>query len=207
LTFPRATLPLPRDEMARVTGMPLSGRTGSGALVSSLLQRLAGELDAFTPSEAVQVSTAALDLVAAALATRLDARSALPPDVERRALMQRIYAFVDAHLTDLELSPSTVAAAHHVSVRQLHKLFESEECTVAGWIRRRRLDRCRRDLSDPALRHRPVGAIAARWGFADAAHFNRLFRALHGSPPGEYRLARLGGAGCTAGQSSCRRRQ
>jgi AraC-like DNA-binding protein len=51
-----------------------------------------------------------------------------------------------------------------VSVRQLYKLFETQECTVAEWIRHRRMERCRRDLSDPALLHRPVGAIAAQWG-------------------------------------------
>jgi AraC-like DNA-binding protein len=36
-----------------------------------------------------------------------------------------------------------------------------------------------------------VGAIAARWGLIDAAHFSRLFRAAYGLPPGEYRLAAM----------------
>jgi AraC-like DNA-binding protein len=47
--------------------------------------------------------------------------------------------------------------------------------------------RCRRDLLDPALRDRPVSAIAARWGITDPAHFSRLFRATYGVPPSEYR--------------------
>ncbi|MEO3823297.1 helix-turn-helix domain-containing protein [Actinomadura sp. B10D3] len=39
------------------------------------------------------------------------------------------------------------------------------------------------------MRDRPVSAIAARWGFADAAAFSRVFRAAYGLPPGEFRLA------------------
>ena len=65
--------------------------------------------------------------------------------------------------------------------------FHDEGLTVAGWIRRRRLEQCRRDLTDPALDARPVAAIAARWGFSSAADFSRSFRAAHGVPPAEYR--------------------
>jgi transcriptional regulator GlxA family with amidase domain len=58
---------------------------------------------------------------------------------------------------------------------------------VAGWIRSRRLERCRRDLADPSLAAHPVAAIATRWGFASAADFSRAFRTAHGVPPAEYR--------------------
>jgi AraC-like DNA-binding protein len=82
-----------------------------------------------------------------------------------------------------------VAAAHHISVRYLHRLFDDEEYGVAGYIRRRRLERCRADLLDPSLAGRSVAATAGRWGFTNAAHFNRLFRKVYGVPPGEYRRA------------------
>ena len=74
-----------------------------------------------------------------------------------------------------------------MSLRSLHQLFHDEGLTVAGWIRQRRLERCRRDLADPALAARPVAAIAARWGYPSAAEFSRAFRAAHGVPPAEYR--------------------
>jgi len=96
--------------------------------------------------------------------------------------------FIDQRLADPELSPSAIAAAHHISLRYLHKLFEAQPTTVSGWIRQRRLERCRRDLLDPALGDWSVSAIAARWGLIDAAHFGRLFRAAYGLPPAEYRL-------------------
>ena len=82
-----------------------------------------------------------------------------------------------------------IAAAHHISLRSLHQLFHHEGLTVAGWIRRRRLEYCRQDLSNPALAGRPVAAIAARWGFSSAGDFSRAFRAVHGLPPAEYRMS------------------
>lgn len=83
-----------------------------------------------------------------------------------------------------------IADAHHVSLRTLHRLFEAEEGTVAGYVRDLRLARCRHDLLDPALRHEPIQAIAARWGFRDKAHFSRVFRAAHGMTPQAWRTMR-----------------
>ncbi len=82
-----------------------------------------------------------------------------------------------------------IAAAHHMSLRSLQQLFHDEGLTVAGWIGRRRLERCRRDLADPALASRPVAAIATRWGFSSADDFSRAFRAVHGLPLAEYRMS------------------
>jgi AraC-like DNA-binding protein len=119
--------------------------------------------------------------------TTVDRPPAAPPQTHRQALLQRIDGFIDQHLGDPELSPGMVATANHISVRYLHKLFQEHDLTVAAWIRRRRLDRCRRDLADPELWARPVGAIGARWGFIDGAHFSRVFRAAFGIPPRQYR--------------------
>jgi AraC-like DNA-binding protein len=175
ITFPRELLPLHAD---RLTGVRIAGDHGLGALVSSHARRLPGDLDA-------RVGGALLDLLTAALAERLGRKA--PPDTRRRALLVQIQAFIDAHLGDPGLTPSRVAAAQYISVRYLHKLFEAEETTVAEWIRYRRLERCRRDLLDPALSHEPVHSIAARWGLLSAAHFSRIFRAAYGVPPAAYR--------------------
>jgi AraC-like DNA-binding protein len=78
-----------------------------------------------------------------------------------------------------------------MSLRSLHQLFHNQGLTVAGYIRQRRLERCRRDLTDPALAARPVAAIAATWGFTSAADFSRAFRTAHGMPPAEYRRSAL----------------
>ena len=62
-------------------------------------------------------------------------------------------------------------------VRRLHKLFEDQPLTVAALIRRRRLERCRAELTGSG---RTVTAVAARWGFSDPAHFSKLFKATYG---------------------------
>ena len=52
----------------------------------------------------------------------------------------------------------------------------------------RRLERCLRDLLEPALALHPVSAIAARWGFADAASLSRTFRSAYHVSPSRYRV-------------------
>jgi AraC-like DNA-binding protein len=187
LTFPPAMLPLRRDDLGRLTGVRMRGDQGTGALFSSLAQRLIEQIDNLSRADGVRLGTAVLDLLAAGLATRLDRASVISPESRQRALLLRVRAFIEEWLGDPELSPRSIAAAHYISIRYLHKLFEAEQTTVADWIRRRRLERCRRDLLDPAQRATPVGAIGLRWGFRDAAHFNRLFRAAYGLPPGACR--------------------
>jgi AraC-like DNA-binding protein len=179
-------LPVRREEVARLTGVRIAGDEATGALASSFARQLVGHLDEGDAHRA-RLGTAVLDLLAVALASRLDGPEQLPPDSRRRGLLLEIRAFIEQNLDDPDLTPRTVAEAHYVSIRYLHKLFETQETTVAEWIRHRRLERCRRDLLDPALRAFPVNAIAARWGLLNAAHFSRAFRAAYGAAPGEYR--------------------
>jgi AraC-like DNA-binding protein len=187
VVFPRTLLPLRRDEVNRLTAVTIPGGRGTGAVVSSLARELVRHLGDAAPGEAVRLGTAVLDLFTAALAGRLD--RPVPQPAGRRAMLTRVQAYIDGHLGDPALSAQGIADAHFISVRYLHRLFEPEEATVAGWVRARRLERCRRDLLDPSLRDRPVSAIAARWGMPNASHFSRAFRDAYGVPPIELRAA------------------
>jgi len=185
--FPPSLLPLSRGQIRRLTATRIPASAGVGDLTSQFLLQLARNVDLYSPAEAARLSTAALEVLATRLAHEMDAREWSTPEARRHALLTTVQAFIQQHLGDAWLSPATIAAAHHVSLRSLHQLFHDEGLTVAGWIRQRRLERCRRDLADPALADRPVAAVAARWGFSSAADFSRAFRALHGIPPAEYR--------------------
>jgi AraC-like DNA-binding protein len=103
------------------------------------------------------------------------------------ALRPRIKAWIEGHLDDPRLGPESIAAAHFISVRYLHKLFESEGVSVSEWIRHKRLDHCQRDLVNPGLADQTIITIAGRWGLTNGAHFSRLFRATYGCSPREYR--------------------
>ncbi|TDD31619.1 helix-turn-helix domain-containing protein [Nonomuraea terrae] len=188
-SFPRDLLALPYGSVAGLTAVPITADSGAAALAVPLLRRVAMDHATYRPESAARLSTVVTDLVSTAVAERAEQANALPPDSRQRALQLRVHAFIEQRLGDTELDPATVAAAHHVSVRLLHRLFESEHTTVAAWIRRRRLERCRADLADPAFAHLPVSAVGARWGLPDAAHFSRLFRSAYGMPPAEYRRA------------------
>jgi AraC-like DNA-binding protein len=190
LTFPRAMLPLPSGKLERVTGMPIAPEPGVGALTARLLRELVAGMDHYGPAEAARLSSTALEVLATRLAHELGAGRTVEPEAHQRELLARVHAFIQQRLGDPSLTPGQVAAAQHISVRYLYNLFEADgEGGVAGVIQRRRLEACRRDLLDPALRSRPVAAIAARWGLTDPSYFGRLFRAAYGMPPAAYRAA------------------
>jgi AraC-like DNA-binding protein len=187
VSVPKAMLPFEQDELAKLTGARIPGDRGVVAVASALTRQLADSLDEVSAGEAAQLGTSAVDVLSVAVASRLDRAGAVTPQVRQEALLHRCYAFIEEQLSDPELSPTRVAAAAHVSLRYLYKMFEDQPATVSGWIRQRRLERCRRDLLDPALAARAVSAIAARWGLLNSAHFSRAFREAYGLPPAEFR--------------------
>ena len=185
--FPRDLLALPPDSAGQLTAVPIAADRGTGALASPLLRRVVLDLETYQPASAARLCTVMMDLVTTAVAERAGQAESLQIESRERTLLLRVHAFIEQHLGEAGLSPGLVAAANHVSVRYLHRLFEAEDTTVAAWIRRRRLERCRRDLADPALAGVPVSTVAARWGLPDPAHFSRVFRLTYGLPPAEYR--------------------
>ncbi|MDQ1046303.1 helix-turn-helix domain-containing protein [Streptomyces sp. V4I2] len=120
-------------------------------------------------------------------------------------LAERILTYCLGRLSDPRLSPESVARAHHVSVRYLHKVLQQRGVTLASWIRGRRLERIRRDLADPALADRSVSVIAARWGLLDATHLSRTLRA-RSSGRARPKSARLRVAGPVPGARTVPRR-
>jgi AraC-like DNA-binding protein len=186
LRFSRTHLPVPPPDLAAVVGRRISGRQGIGALLSAVAREIPQHLD---DASGVRLGSALLDLLAATLTTELDRAGDLPAETRHRALVVRIKAFIEEHLGDADLTATAIAGEHHISVRHLHNIFRAEPMTVAEHIRVRRLDRCRRDLTDPGFAQWQVNTIARRWGFTNAAHFTRAFRSTYGLPPGEFRTA------------------
>ncbi|MBE1532051.1 helix-turn-helix domain-containing protein [Actinomadura algeriensis] len=190
IVVPLRLLSVPRDQVGRAIGAPLPGRGGVGGLLAGTLANIIADPGAYRASDGPRLATVLADLVSALLAHAIDAGDAAPgapPEVRRRTLLLRAHEFIDRHLQDPELSPAAVAAAHHISVSYLHRLFSAEGRTVAAWIRLRRLERARLALADPALRTVPVHRIAAMCGFTHHSAFTRAFRDAFGLPPSDYR--------------------
>ncbi|MDO0913114.1 helix-turn-helix domain-containing protein [Streptomyces sp. DT2A-34] len=193
LTRPRNTVVtahLPwteRDGLGGSVARELPGREQLAVLVAEFLAGLARDATPYGPVGELRMGAVVTELVRALLDHR-------PGDGEGPAtpvLLRRIQLYILDHLDDRRLTPDQVAAAHHISTRYLHRLFQGQELTVAAWIKAQRLERCRRDLADPALRHLPVHTIGARWGFAQPADFSRAFRAAYGVTPTGLRAGAL----------------
>ncbi|MFD5632451.1 helix-turn-helix domain-containing protein [Streptomyces sp. NPDC127072] len=189
---PRMMLPLSAPEIDRLLVTRLSGQEGTGALFTRFLSGVAADCDSYRPADVARLSAVGLDLLAAALAHHADTDAQAPDESVRRGLLLSVEAFVREHLHDPDLSARTVAAAHHISVSYLHRLFRARGTTVAALIRRHRLEGARRDLTDPRLREVPVHQIAARWGFKGHAAFTRTFRTAYDIVPSHYRRRALG---------------
>ena len=184
--FPKQLLRVSATAANEGTARAFSGRTGMGALLSPLLTALEGELNS-GGGENPHLNDAVLDLVAACLTQDTQARGVSPG--RREALTLTIKSYIESHLGDPDLDAGRVAAAHHISASYLQKLFAAESLSVAAYIRQRRLEQCRRELSDPTYQQRAAAAIASRWGLHDPSHFSRLFKSAYGITPGEYRAA------------------
>ncbi|SHN14939.1 helix-turn-helix transcriptional regulator [Cryptosporangium aurantiacum] len=128
-----------------------------------------------------------MDLTTALLAHHLE-RENPPLRSPTHTLYLAITAFIEENLHLPGLDPATIAAAHGISLRYLHRIFQQHHhVSVGTHIRTRRLDRARRELADRRLDHLTIATIARRWGFPRPADFSRAFQQHIGIPPRDYR--------------------
>jgi len=117
-----------------------------------------------------------------------------PIGPQRAGLVERIgnhtpaildaVAAMESHIAD-PLSLPQLALMAGVSGRQLGRLFrEQMGQSVMGYYRALRLERARSLLRNSAL---PLTEIALATGFANSAHFARVYAAQFGQPPSAYR--------------------
>ncbi|NUS42312.1 MAG: helix-turn-helix domain-containing protein [Mycobacteriaceae bacterium] len=180
------TVQVPRTVMlARVGGVerltraPLRMHRGLGVVLAAHLDTVLANGDDYTEAEGALLGEVTLDLLVGLCSTAAPTES----------LPARIKLYIKEHLGDPGLGPAGIAAAHRISVRYLHRIFQDEDMTVASYIRAQRLEQCRRELADPRYDTRPAHAIGARWGLTDAPHFTRAFRAAYHLTPAQYRLS------------------
>ena len=186
--FPCDALSLPTDYVGQLAAVRMAGSTGLSGIVGQFIRQLSENLDVLSGPSGSRLAINALDLVSTMLHAEMD----IAPDRMKPQAMLAVSVreYIEANLSDPQLSPASIAAAHFISTRHLHNVFHESGTTVASFIRSQRLDGARRDLQDPLHAGKSVGAVAAQWGFLDAAHFSRTFRDAFGVSPSEWRRNR-----------------
>jgi AraC-like DNA-binding protein len=183
LIFPRAALLGRLGAAERFIGRSIDGTVGVGGVLSLLARELPSRLDTIPDSVRQRVADNLLDLIATALLS--DCEGAL---LSTGMTLVRAKLWIETHLGEA-LSAERIAGAFRLSARHLNRLFEREGTSLMRYVWDRRLARCHRDVTDPAMRGRPVGEIAFAAGFNDLSHFSRAYRARYGCAPRDARRA------------------
>ncbi|MER6687029.1 helix-turn-helix domain-containing protein [Streptomyces olivaceoviridis] len=185
--LPRHVLGVADGDIRRVTGTAIGTAHGLGAVLRPFLATLADAAPSYPAAVGHRLAGHVVDL----FATLITDQALRDPDDGRDHLVVSVRDHIDRKLGDPSLSPESIARAHHISVRYLHRLFEGEGITVSRLIQQRRLEACGRELARRGRVTPTVSAVARRWGFVNPAHFSRAFRAAYGVSPREWRTLHL----------------
>lgn len=142
------------------------------------LERLAREMSARDSAAPLACAAAAIELLTTAM--RSPAPGAEPGWVAR---------VIDRLEADLAQAPGLTELARDCGLHPSHlaRVFKQTRGeTVGDYVRRRRVEQAEQALRRGGL---PLAEIAAQAGFADQAHFTRVFRAHFGVAPGARRRA------------------
>lgn len=186
MIFPHHRLGISAQLIRKVTAVTMPGDQGIGKLISPFMEHLATNLEHLQGVNGIRIMHSSLDLITALLSAELEKNSQQTEDLRRR-ITEKICLYIESRLADPELNSVNVAKAHFMSIRYLQYLFREQDQTVSGYIRERRLERCRLELLDSAFDSHSIFQIANRWGFTDGSHFSKLFKAFYGSSARQYR--------------------
>jgi AraC-like DNA-binding protein len=192
LRLPGATLRTALRDTQLLTASTVSGQRGAGHLMIGMIRTLAADIGTLAPESAAAVAESVTQILIAGLSA-LPAARRQPVSRLTGYHREQIKACASSRLRDPALTVASIAAQLRVSPSTLHRAWAGEACSIAEWIWAQRLDGARRDLCDPNLSARSVSEIAFSWGFNDAAHFSRAFRARFACAARELRTGRSAG--------------
>lgn len=157
---------------------------GLGNLVTQYARVLMEEMGRLSVAEA----GVALDNLCRILALLAQAQTKRADPADRAinaARLVQVRRHIEQHLADPALSPASVAAAHRMSQRSLHLLFEPTGVSFVRYVLRRRLQECHAMVASPTHAHRSIADIALALGFNSLTTFYSAFQRQFGMAPGE----------------------
>jgi len=155
-------------------------------LVRGHITRLVRDADKITePRDAAMIGRATIELARALVvsAGRDDLGGNGPWN---QTLATRLAIYAEQHLKDPDLCAEQLARVHHISKRQVYKLWSGRKASLSQWIIQERLAGARAELSAGNSRM-TISAVAHKWGFTDTTFFCRRFREAYSMSPREWR--------------------
>jgi AraC-like DNA-binding protein len=165
----------------------LAGGTGLGHVFSGLLRATADALADLTSEQLRPVELAATEFLVANLADQRSPAASGAAGSARAAHLHRVCQTIESLLPVPDLTLRDVADKDGVSPRYLQKLFASANLSFSSYLRLRRLERCRIELTSPIYAGLSISQICFNWGFNGSAHFSRAFKEQFGVSPRDYR--------------------
>jgi AraC family transcriptional regulator len=163
------------DTLAR-TDDPLTYRAGS---LPFLAARLHSEFERFDAFSALIVEGLICEIVG-----EVARQQRFSLDKRAPYWLRSVVDLLHAQYSE-RLSLEKIASDVDIHPVHLAQSFRKHyQTTVGGYVRRLRLESCRRELSDTA---RSLSDIASANGFCDQSHFTRLFKREYGTTPKAFR--------------------
>jgi AraC-like DNA-binding protein len=173
LALPSAAVRFPKNQRSIAAAQD----SPAARLLRAHLRNWTDLRDQLTPAASWAARNAAIELFHGLLSDRV-------VDDDEAALVRAATEWIDERLLDRGLDPRAVADHLFVSIRSLQRAFTSQEMSIMGYVREKRLDRARTDLRATSL---TVSEIAARWHFSDGSHFIKAYKKRFGELPGRGR--------------------
>lgn len=186
LKLPGRSLRTALRDTELLTATAVSGQKGAGHLMINMITTLSQDIDTLAPESAAAVADSVTNILIAGLSA-LPAARKQPVSQLHAYQVERIKACVRTHLQNPGLNVALISGQLKSSASTLHRTWASEACSLSDYIWAQRLEHAKRDLCDPSLAKRSVSEIAFSWGFNDAAHFSRAFKARFACTPREMR--------------------
>ncbi|MCF8603167.1 AraC family transcriptional regulator [Gordonia sp. HY442] len=164
---------------------PISKRTPLARAAAGFARRFAADTAAFDgPAPSADAELAAVDLFTAALAELTSGHGYRLQD-DTLFHHQAVLDLIARRHRDPDFAPDSIAVELHLSRRQLYRLFESTDQSLAARIADARVGTAREMLvSNPWL---PIGNVSAAAGFRSVATFRNRFKSRYGVGPVDYR--------------------
>ncbi|MBX5454613.1 MAG: helix-turn-helix domain-containing protein [Acidobacteriia bacterium] len=180
-------LEIPRAEFAErfpkeriPVSAPINTTRGLGRIATEFCATLAAEGSKLDENARAYLGEQLMDMLALTLLSSEGDLPAAEGSV-RQARLRAVQRWIEAHISDPDLSLEKIAAANGISLRYLHLLFRQSKMSASEWIWNRRLELCYDRIAKGD--GQSITAIAFEHGFNSSAHFSTLFRRKYGVPP------------------------